>query len=185
MFLLDKIIDEEHQSDFRVFLDELRLQENAFLLRDQVIEEFEHFCEKNQKDSDYKTQSELRKLIDLLQEIVFHEEYSYLVTRRRIGETAIYGIPRTANRYEKIPVDAYLQARDAIVLGAPSSECDGLEIDMDPFITSPLIKDSRNIGQGITIFSATFRASSSPTRRSSSPSCSAFSRCTRSRTPSF
>ncbi len=152
MFLLDKIIDEEHQSDFRVFLDELRHKENAFLLRDQVIEEFELFCEKNQKGSDYKTQSDLRKLIELLQEIVFHEEYSYLVTRRRIGETAIFGIPRSANHYDKIPVEKYLQARDAIVLGSPSSECDALEIDMDPFITSPLIKDSRNIGKGIYYF---------------------------------
>jgi len=152
MLLLDKIIEDGNQADFRTFLDELRFSESPFLLRDQVLEEFEKFCSAGNKECSYRTKSDTRRLLDLVQEIVFDDRYAYLLTRRRIGETEIYGIPRSANLYKKVSVGDYLKARDAIVLGKTREEINGLEIDMDPFNTAPLLKDPRNIGKGIYYF---------------------------------
>ncbi len=152
MDLLNRIIDNNEQADLRVFLEEFRLDGNPFFLRDQLIESFHSFCSRQGKDDAFRNGSDLRKLVELVQELVFDEDFAYLVTRRRIGETAIYGVPRSADRFENIPVNSYLRMRDSLVLGRAREECNGLEIDMDPFICSPLIKDPRSIGKGIYYF---------------------------------
>jgi sucrose synthase len=152
MFLLDKIIEDGNQGDFRDFLERLRGEGNAFLLRDQIIEKFQSFCSIGTGPATSRQLPDLTKLFELVQEIVFNDEYTYLVTRKRIGETSVYGIPRSANRSMLVSVEEYLKVRDAIILNRSKEECNGLVIDMNPFNNSPLIKDSRTIGKGIYFF---------------------------------
>ncbi len=152
MKLLDNIIEEGEQSDLRYFLEELRGKDSPFFLRDQILEAYDKFGKSRGLDDEARMRSDTRKLLEHVQEMVFDGEFAYIVTRRRIGKSAIYGVPRSANRFENVPVERYLRARDSIVLGRPASECQSLEIDVDPFVHSPMIMDARNIGKGVDYF---------------------------------
>jgi len=149
MALLDIILKDGEYDYFKQFLNQFHGSEEAFYRREEIIRTFDEFCKNCGLSEDFRVNSVTRKLLDYVQELVCGEESLFIVIRRRIGLNSIKELPYSEKKYRDISVEQYLKVRDGIILGKRPEECQSLEIDMDPFIRWPLIKDSRNIGKGI------------------------------------
>jgi sucrose synthase len=147
--LLQTLLDSEEKSDFRSFISDLRLQENKYWLRNDIINDYAAYCAKYQKSEQFCTSSNLGKLIYYTQEIIQEESSFCFIIRPKIASQEVY---RVTEELDIIPmtVQELLDLRDRFVHKFHPQDGDLLELDFGPFYDyTPTIRDPKNIGKGV------------------------------------
>ncbi len=148
--LIDAVLDSEEKSDLREFFSELQGLEQHYLLRNEILGAFTDFCQKSQKPESFYNSSRLGKMIYYTQEILLEEESLCIVLRPKIAKQESYRILGDLT-VERLSIEELLDVRDRFVNHFHPEEGDVFEIDFQPFYDySPTIRDSKNIGKGVT-----------------------------------
>lgn len=145
--LLQTVLDHE-KNDLRSLMSELRAYEKRYLLRNDIINLYNEFCSKYQKQKDF-SHSNLGKLIYYTQEIIQEDSSLCFIIRSKIASQEVYRL--TADLcIEAMTIQELLDMRDRLVNHYRPNEGDLLELDFGPFYDySPIIRDPKNIGKGV------------------------------------
>ncbi|GJD16504.1 sucrose synthase [Rivularia sp. IAM M-261] len=146
--LLQAVIDSDEKNDLRSLMSELRLCEKRYLLRNDILNLYEDFCTKHQKNASPQS-SHLSKLIYYTQEIIQEDSNLWFIIRSKIASQEVYLLTSDLS-IEAMTVQELLDMRDRLVNRYYPNEGDLLEIDFGPFYDySPIIRDPKNIGKGV------------------------------------
>ncbi|ERN41840.1 sucrose synthase [Rubidibacter lacunae KORDI 51-2] len=150
--LIASVLDSSERVDLREFVDGLRGSDRErYLLRNDIINAFERFCQESGRSPDYGTKSFLGKLIYFTQEIILEPESFYLIIRPVIATQESY---RIAEDYsvEPLTIQQLLDVRDRFVNQFHPEEGSSFAIDFGPFYDySPVVHDPKNIGKGVDL----------------------------------
>ena len=148
-YLIEAILDSEEKNDLREFISELTVSEGQYLLRNDILNFFNSFCQTKTDPEQYYHSSNLGKLIYYTQEIILEKESICLIIRPKIARQEAYRVFEDLN-YESMTVQQLLDSRDRFIERFHPEEGDVFEIDFRPFYDySPTIRDSKNIGRGV------------------------------------
>ncbi len=148
-YLIEAVLNSEEKSDLRELISELRDSEQRYLLRNDIVNAFTKFCNKQEKGDRYCETSHLSKLIFYTQEIILEEESICLIVRPKIARQETYRLLDDLT-IEPMSVQELLDVRDRFVNHFHPEEGDVFEIDFQPFYDySPIIRDPKNIGKGV------------------------------------
>ncbi|MGC1249237.1 MAG: sucrose synthase, partial [Spirulinaceae cyanobacterium] len=148
--LIDAVLDSEEKGDLREFFSELKGLEQHYLLRNEILSAFTDFCLKSQKPESFHNYSRMGKMIYYTQEILLEEESLCIVLRPKIAKQEGYRILGDLT-VERLSIEELLDVRDRFVNHFHPEEGNVFEIDFKPFYDySPTIRDSKNIGKGVT-----------------------------------
>ncbi|WP_066377249.1 MULTISPECIES: sucrose synthase [unclassified Anabaena] len=147
--LIQAILESEERSDLRNFLSQLRQKEQNYLLRNDILNEYNEYCSKTEKTNTFYTYSRLGKLIYYTQEIIQEESNICFIIRPKIASQEVYRLTADLD-VESMTVQELLDLRDRLVNKFHPQEGDLLELDFGPFYDySPTIRDPKNIGKGV------------------------------------
>lgn len=147
--LLQSVLDSEEKNDLRSLMSELRTCEKQYLLRNDILNLYNEFCHKYQKNSEFNQTSHLSKLIYYTQEIIKEDSNFCFIIRSKIASQEVYRLTADLS-VEPMSVQELLDTRDRLVNCYHPNEGDLLEIDFAPFYDySPIIRDPKNIGKGV------------------------------------
>ncbi len=148
--LLNRIIPEREQKDFREFITYLSLKEERFILRNDILLRFDQFCEENGRDHSVTRDSSIYRFFYRTQELFFTSDYIVIMHRYAIARYRFYLLRIDGEHMERITLSRYLDMKDEYVLGYALTG-KHLQIDYMPFYDyTPTIKDPRKIGDGMT-----------------------------------
>lgn len=123
--------------------------QRPFLLRSDLIDEFEGFCEESEVGPILRD-SPLAVMIQTVQEAAVDPEWIYLSVRPRIADWEYYRIHTEAIQIEKATVSQFLEFKARLVLGLQQAEPWPLQVDMGPFNREfPRLREPRSIGRGM------------------------------------
>ncbi|OKH54287.1 sucrose synthase [Calothrix sp. HK-06] len=146
--LLQAVLGSDEKNDLRSLMSELRLCEKRYLLRNDILNLYEDFCTKHQKNA-YQQSSHLSKLIYYTQEIIQEDSNLCFIIRSKIASQEVYLLTSDLS-IEAMTVQELLDMRDRLVNRYYPNEGNLLEIDFGPFYDySPIIRDPKNIGKGV------------------------------------
>lgn len=121
--------------------------QKPFLLRSELWDEFQNFCE-TQENSEL-CKSALGRVIKSSQEGVVEAPWIYLAVRRRIARWTFLRFHIDSLEHQEISVSDFLAVKERIVTGKSSNDWT-LEIDLAPFNREfPKLQESRSIGSGV------------------------------------
>ena len=147
--LLLAVLESEERSDLRQFLSELRHQEKRYLLRNDILNAYAEYCNKQQKSAEFYQSSNLGKLIYYTQEIIQENGNFCVIIRPKIASQEVYRLAEDL-AVEALSVQQLLDLRDRLVNRYHPNEGDILELDFSPFYDyTPTIRDPKNIGKGV------------------------------------
>ena len=147
--LIQAVIESEEKVDLKRFISDLRVAENRYLLRNDIVNAFVEFSKKQEKPENYYNASNLGKLIFYTQEIMLEEEDLCIIIRPKIAYQESYRILSDLT-VEEMTVEELLDQRDRYINHYHPNEGDVLELDFGPFYDySPKIRDAKNIGKGV------------------------------------
>ncbi len=150
---LDLLIGEAGRPLFRDFVRILIEGGRRFLLRNDLLLLYEEFRLSAGDEADSGGKLSIAGFLSRVQELVVRESSIVAVHRYAIAKYRFYVIHRDGIDADEISVGEYLDIKDAFVLGTERSG-DGLRIDFLPFYDySPIIKDTKSIGNGIRFLS--------------------------------
>lgn len=149
--LLQAVLESDERTDLRQFASELNNQEKRYLLRNDILAAFDVYCDKYEKPDQFRSASQLQKLIYFTQEIILEESSTFcLIIRPTIASQEVYRINWQEWVVEPMTVQELLDVRDRLVGRFHPQEGDMLELDFGPFYDyTPTIRDSKNIGKGV------------------------------------
>ncbi|MBE9047484.1 sucrose synthase [Pleurocapsales cyanobacterium LEGE 10410] len=148
-YLIEAILVSEEKNDFREFISELTTLEQQYLLRNDILNFFNLFCQTKSDPEQYYHYSHLGKLIYYTQEIILEQESICLIIRPKIARQEAYRVFEDLN-YESMTIQQLLDTRDRFVDRFRPEEGDVFEIDFGPFYDyTPTIRDPKNIGRGV------------------------------------
>ncbi len=84
-YLIEAVLNSEAKNDLRQFIGELRSQEQKYLLRNDILNVFERFCQQKNHNEEYTATSYLSKLIYYTQEIILEKESICAIVRPNIA----------------------------------------------------------------------------------------------------
>jgi sucrose synthase len=146
---IETIVTSDEKIDFWQLLEELRQSEKKYLLRNDIINAFESYCNNHEKSDNFYRASLVGKLIYYTQEIILEETSLCLVYRPKIAKHEIYRIYDDLT-IEPLTIQQLLDVRDRFVNHYHPEEGNVFEIDFNPFYDySPTIRDPKNIGRGV------------------------------------
>ncbi len=147
--LLQSVLDSEEKNDLRSLMSEIRTDEKQYLLRNDILNLYDKFCHKYEKNSKFSQNSNLSKLIYYTQEIIQEDSNLCFIIRSKIADQEVYRLTADLS-VESMSVQELLDTRDRLVNCYHPNEGDLLEIDFAPFYDySPVIRDPKNIGKGV------------------------------------
>ncbi|MGJ3245085.1 MAG: sucrose synthase [Elainellaceae cyanobacterium] len=148
--LIQAVLDNPNERiDLRQFMSELRKRDQKYLLRNDILSAFSHYCTDYKKPEQFFSSSDLGRLIYYTQEIILDRESLCMIIRPQIANEEICRVLEDLT-YEYISVQELLDVRDRFVNRFHPEEGDVLELDFDPFYDySPNIRDPKNIGKGV------------------------------------
>ena len=133
------------------FLRRLGKGERKYLLQNDIVVAFEAFARDAAPPSRHPS---LDGFVRRIQEVIYLNDHCVLIHRHRLGRDRIFRIALRSKGLpapEEITVAEFLDLRDRFVLGDGALEGSRLRIDFLPFYDySPLIRDPRNVGKGIS-----------------------------------
>jgi sucrose synthase len=151
--LLESIIPEEEQRDFREFLASLSVRDQKFLLRNDIILVFEEFCDAFDKDTDYRQSSGTIRFLRKVQELFVQPTHTVIMHRHGIARYRFYQVRNDGDYMEEIDVPTYLDLKDRHITGKPKIGTH-LHMDFQPFYDfAPSIRDTKKVGNGIRFLS--------------------------------
>ncbi|MBE9129124.1 MULTISPECIES: sucrose synthase [unclassified Coleofasciculus] len=147
--LIQDVLDSEDKNDLRQFASQLRTSDPRYLLRNDILLEFNKYCSEQEKPDYFHESSNLGRLIYYTQEIILEKESLCLILRPKIAHQEAFRVFEDLS-IEPITVQELLDVRDRFVNHYHPNEGDVLELDFRPFYDySPAIRDSKNIGKGV------------------------------------
>ena len=148
-YLIESVLNYEEKNDLRGFINYLQTLPKQYLLRNDILNAFDEFCNQNDYPDEFYQSSRLKKLIYYTQEIILEEDSICLIIRPKIARSEAYRLLQDLN-FEKLTVQELLDVRDRFVNHFQPEEGDVFEIDFGPFYDySPIIRDPKNIGKGV------------------------------------
>jgi len=143
--LIHAVLNSEEKTDLREFINELRMGEQQYLLRNDILNAFAQFQPRFARQGD----SRLGQLIHYTQEIILEEESLCLIVRPQIARQEYYRLLEDLT-VEPLDTEQLLDTRDRFMNEFHPEEGEVFEIDFQPFYDySPIIRDSKNIGKGV------------------------------------
>lgn len=122
--------------------------EKPFLLRSELWDEFNRFCE--QHDHEHLCSSTLSQVIAASQEAVIESPWVYLAVRRRIGRWTFIRFHVDTLDQNEVSVSEFLQFKERVRQGGGPGDTWTLEIDLGPFNRDfPRLQEPRSIGRGV------------------------------------
>lgn len=122
-----------------------------FLLRSDLWDEFERFCETESGACIVDTP--LAKLISASQEAALETPWIYLAVRFQVARWTYLRFYIENLEHDEIPVSEYLRFKERLVNGGDHKEWP-LEIDLTPFNREfPTLQEARSIGHGAAFLS--------------------------------
>ena len=152
--LIQAVLESEEKNDLRSFMSSLRTSEfntseKKYLLRNDILQEYNEFCSKYKKSQQLSDSSLLSKLIYYTQEIIQEDTSLCFIIRPKIAFQEAYRLTEDL-KIELITPQELLNLRDRLVNKYHPTEGNLLEIDFGPFYDySPVIRDPKNIGKGV------------------------------------
>ncbi|HKJ76665.1 MAG TPA: sucrose synthase [Gammaproteobacteria bacterium] len=122
--------------------------ERPFLLRSDLWDEFERFCQERSPEG--PCDPELQRLISHCQEAVLEAPWVYLAVRHRIARWTYLRFHVDTMQYEEVFTAEFLRFKERIASGRGNADHWALEIDLAPFNREfPKLQESRSIGRGV------------------------------------
>ena len=147
--LIQDVLESDEKSDLRQFARQLRISENRYLLRNEILAAFSEYCANHKKPEYFYQSSHLGQLVYYTQEIILENDLLYLIIRSKIASQEVFRVLEDLT-VEPVTVQELLDLRDRIVNRYNPNEGDLLELDFQPFYDySPTIRDPKNIGKGV------------------------------------
>ena len=148
-YLIDAVFKSDEKSELREFVNHLQASQQRYLLRNDILNAFSHFCTQKADPDTFYQSSRLGKLIYYTQEIILEEESLCLIIRPKIARQEAYRLLEDLT-VEPLSVQELLDIRDRFVGHFHPEEGDVFEIDFQSFYDySPAIRDPKNIGKGV------------------------------------
>jgi sucrose synthase len=111
--LIHEILNSEECIDLGQFLQQLRQQNQQYLLRNDILSAFSDYCKSLQKSEFFYNTSQLGKLIYFTQEIILNNGNACLVVRAKIANQQVFHITEDL-QVEQITVEELLDLRDRL-----------------------------------------------------------------------
>ncbi|GAB4356480.1 MAG: sucrose synthase [Cyanophyceae cyanobacterium] len=150
--LIDAVLKGDERTALRQFVSQLRGQDKRYLLRNDILSEFEQFCAVGDPAGCDLKGSPLGRLVLFTQEIILEggtSGASCWVLRPQIAKQEAVRLFEDMTA-EDLTVPELLDLRDRFVGHFHPQEGDVFEIDFQPFYDySPVIRDAKNIGKGV------------------------------------
>lgn len=147
--LLTELVAENEIQDFRMFLYEISRQPNRFLLRNDILLEFEKFCHNNNKPELLRG-STIYKLLYRTPELTLSDGAVILLHRYRMARYRIYEIGLHGEGVEVLSTAELLDRRDKSVPPEHSDFAGKPRLNFLPFYDyGPSISDVKQVGRGI------------------------------------
>jgi sucrose synthase len=145
--LVQAVLRSDEKGDLRQLVAEFRATEKRYLLRNEILQTFEHTCQVLNKPPYFFHSSRLGELIQLTHEVLLEDESMWMILRPRIARQLILRLSTDLGSVDVMPPERLLDLRDRLVnLYEPGV----LEIDVQPFYDQDLtIQDPRSIGDGL------------------------------------
>lgn len=148
-YLIESVLNCEEKNDLRGFMSQLQGLSQRYLLRNDILQAFEEFCQAKENPEQFKQSSRLSKLVYYTQEIILEEDSLCLIIRPKIARSLAYRLLEDLT-VEPLSKQELLDKRDRFVDRFHPDEGDVFEIDFGPFYDySPIIRDAKNIGKGV------------------------------------
>ncbi|ADE16950.1 sucrose synthase [Nitrosococcus halophilus Nc 4] len=123
--------------------------QKPFLLRSDLIDEFDNFCDEKEVGSVLRN-SPLAAMIQAVQEAAVDPEWIYLSIRPGIASWEYYRIHAEVIQIETVTISQFLEFKARLVLGPQQDEPWPLKVDMGPFNREfPRLSETRSIGRGM------------------------------------
>jgi len=146
---LNDLIDPREHRDFKNFAFALRTRENQYLLRNEILLQFEAFCRQHKKSASFRQNSSTAAFFKRVPELLVTKDSFLIVHRYTIAKYRFFRLGVDADYIEPLSVEAYLVAKD-LSIGKNGENGAGLQIDFLPFYDYfPEIRDSKAVGNGI------------------------------------
>lgn len=147
--LIQEILKGDEKNNLEQFVNLLRQLEKKYLLRNEILNSFHDYCQKQENYDHLYHSSNLSKLVYFTQEIILDTESLCLVVRPQIATQQAYRLLEDFT-VEAISIQELLNLRDRLVNRYHPQEGEVLKIDFQPFYDySPVIRDPKNIGKGV------------------------------------
>ncbi len=149
---MKKLIPAKEQKDFADFIFVLKHLGTPYLLRNDIWLQWLEWCRENAKEHEFVHKSGIASFLNKIPEILFTENIILILHRYTLARYRIYRMAGSCDYMEEIPVNRYLDYKDAYILGNPADvHKHALELDFMPFYDySPEVRDVRNVGNGIS-----------------------------------
>jgi sucrose synthase len=144
--LVQAVLRSNEKADFLQLVRDLQGIGKVYLLRNEILQAFEHTCRQLDKPAYFFHTSRLGELIHHTHEILLEDQHLWLMVRPRVASQLILRLSLDLEQVEVMSAQELLNTRDRLV---NSSDSQILEIDFDPFYDPDLrIQDPRSIGEG-------------------------------------
>ncbi|MCG9891307.1 MAG: sucrose synthase [Thermosynechococcaceae cyanobacterium MS004] len=145
--VLQAVLRSDEKGDLRQLVADLHATEKRYLLRNEILQTFEHTCQVLNKAPYFFYSSRLGELIHLTHEVLLEEGNVWLILRPRIARQLILRLSADLGSVDVMPPETLLDLRDRLV---DRYQPGVLEIDLQPFYDLDLsIQDPRSIGEGL------------------------------------
>jgi len=147
--LLDQLIPEQEQKDFKEFILILFDVDHKYLLRNDILLKFRAVFE--DRDKAFLTASTISRFLNQIPEMFAIDGTILILHRYAIAKYRFYQTNRHCEFMEEISTAAYLRQKDRCVMDKDAWRHQApLVIDFMPFHDySPSMRDSKSIGNGI------------------------------------
>ena len=146
---MNDLIDPKEHKDFKNFAFALRTLKNQYLLRNDILLEFDAFCRKHKKPPSFRRNSSTANFFKKVPELLVTKDSFLIVFRYAIAKYRFFRLGMDAGYMEPLSVEDYLAAKD-LTVGKNMETGAGLQIDFLPFYDYfPEIRDSKTLGNGI------------------------------------
>jgi sucrose synthase len=147
---LSDLIDENELQDFRMFLYELCQGERKYLLRNDILLDFEKFYKNLDEKGTSHEKTSIHRFLCQIPELIVSDGTVVLLHRYQMSRYKAYRISVQSEEMEEISIPELLDFREWYVNPHLSDSEEILKIDFKPFYDyGPTIKDVKRIGRGI------------------------------------
>ncbi|MEM7434252.1 MAG: sucrose synthase [Myxococcota bacterium] len=137
-----------HREPIYLFFLRLKALGRQFLLRSDVVHEYEEFGETEVGAPLVET--EMTRLVRQTQEAVIDEPFVCLAIRTRVGRWRYVQVHSEDLHHRDLTVSEFLEIKERLTSNIPAGPRYVLEVDMSPFERKfPKLQESRSIGKGV------------------------------------
>lgn len=139
---------QKNREAIRLLLQKYAAQQKPVLLKGELWDLFEAFCET--PDGEQLTGSPLERLVSQTHEAALSRSWVYFAVRPQTARWQYARIHTETMQLEYVSVSEYLRFKESLVRSEGPEDGWALEIDLGPFErTFPRLQESRSIGRGV------------------------------------